>query len=205
MIKNDRQRSLAKKKADDARTLAAEAGGLNESVYGEFAEDLETQVKEYDAIKAGYCRSFEISELDDLPDALVKCRLARGWSQAQLADALGTAEQQIQRFEAGGYNRAALWRLAEALDALGYGFKGVVKPHSEQPSGSWEIKKPYSANRSMHAAVGALVTAWQNVSRPNGLPILHHCRDRGARFARRHLAYWARPEHCRGPESSNED
>ena len=41
---------------------------------------------------------------------LVKARIARGWTQRQLAEALGMADQQIQRYEANDYRSTSLAR-----------------------------------------------------------------------------------------------
>jgi HTH-type transcriptional regulator/antitoxin HigA len=57
--------------------------------------------------------------LRGLAEALVKARIARGWTQRRLSDELGVAEQQVQRYEATGYVAASLARLADVADALG--------------------------------------------------------------------------------------
>ena len=56
--------------------------------------------------------------LADLAALLVKARIARRWTQRQLADALGIAEQQMQRYEATGYRSASLARIGDVADAL---------------------------------------------------------------------------------------
>lgn len=43
---------------------------------------------------------------------------ARGWTQRQLADQLGIAEQQVQRYEAAGYRSASLARICDVAAAL---------------------------------------------------------------------------------------
>ncbi len=48
----------------------------------------------------------------------MKARIARRWTQRQLADALGVAEQQMQRYEATGYRSASLARISDVADAL---------------------------------------------------------------------------------------
>ena len=57
-------------------------------------------------------------DCDDLPDILIRARIARGMSQKELADFLGLKEQQIQRYEAERYRSASLDRLIEIADAL---------------------------------------------------------------------------------------
>ena len=50
-----------------------------------------------------------------------------GWTQRQLAEALGMAEQQIQRYEANDYRSTSLARLCDIANALGV----IVAPHAE--------------------------------------------------------------------------
>jgi transcriptional regulator with XRE-family HTH domain len=53
-----------------------------------------------------------------LPHGLIKARIARGFSQKELADKLGLKEQQIQRYEASDYETASFARLKEIVSAL---------------------------------------------------------------------------------------
>jgi HTH-type transcriptional regulator / antitoxin HigA len=83
------------------------------------AADLAVELAEYEQLRSGATRSFEADTLSDLSTLLVRARVARGWSQRQLAAELGIAEQQIQRYEANGYSTASLARLCEIANALG--------------------------------------------------------------------------------------
>ena len=71
-----------------------------------------------DRERSGTETSFESSTLAGLADALIKARIARGWTQADLAEALGVAEQQIQRYESSRYAGASLARLGDIAAAL---------------------------------------------------------------------------------------
>jgi len=82
------------------------------------AEDLRAEVAEYELLRSGVVSTFEASSLADLPILLVKARIARGWTQRDLADALGVAEQQVQRYESTGYRSASLARLCDVASAL---------------------------------------------------------------------------------------
>jgi transcriptional regulator with XRE-family HTH domain len=57
---------------------------------------------------------------------LIKARIAKGWSQRRLAEELGVAEQQIQRYESTGYTAASLARLCDVVAALGVDVREVV-------------------------------------------------------------------------------
>lgn len=82
------------------------------------ASDLRSELVEYEAMRSGNIGVFESPTRSGLAEALVKARIARGWTQRQLAEKLGTVEQQIQRYEATGYAPASLARLGEVATAL---------------------------------------------------------------------------------------
>jgi HTH-type transcriptional regulator/antitoxin HigA len=61
----------------------------------------------------------ELHSLSELPDLLIKARIARGYTQAELARRLKLKSQQIQRYEATRYrsvNFECLLKIAQALD-----------------------------------------------------------------------------------------
>lgn len=83
------------------------------------AGDLRAELDEYERLRSGAVSTFEGSSLAELATLLVKARIARGWTQRQLADALGIAEQQVQRYEATEYRSASLARICDVAAALG--------------------------------------------------------------------------------------
>jgi DNA-binding XRE family transcriptional regulator len=88
--------------------------------------DLEAEIAEYEQLRSGTIRSFEAGSLPELAVALVKARIAKGWSQRRLAEELGVAEQQVQRYESTGYTSASLARLCDVVAALGVDVREVV-------------------------------------------------------------------------------
>lgn len=82
------------------------------------ASDLRSEIDEYESLRSGEVSTFEASSLEDLATLLIKARIARGWNQSDLADALGVAEQQIQRYESTGFRSASLARLSDIANAL---------------------------------------------------------------------------------------
>jgi ribosome-binding protein aMBF1 (putative translation factor) len=82
------------------------------------ADDLRTELADYDVLRSGTIRTIEAPTLGGLADALIKARIARGWTQKRLAEQLGIAEQQVQRYEATSYAAANLARLGDIADAL---------------------------------------------------------------------------------------
>jgi HTH-type transcriptional regulator / antitoxin HigA len=82
------------------------------------ADDLRAELADYDQLRGGGLSTFDAASLEELSTVLVKARIARGWTQRQLADALGLAEQQIQRYEANDYRSTSLARLCDIANAL---------------------------------------------------------------------------------------
>ncbi|MPZ26107.1 MAG: helix-turn-helix domain-containing protein [Micromonosporaceae bacterium] len=83
------------------------------------ADDLRAELDEYERLRSGQVSTFEASSLAGLATLLVKARLARGWSQRRLAERLGVAEQQVQRYESTGYRSASLARILDVATTLG--------------------------------------------------------------------------------------
>lgn len=82
------------------------------------ADDLRAEIEDYDRLRSGAVSTFEAASVQELATLLIKARIARGWSQRQLADLLGIAEQQVQRYESTGYRSASLARISDVAAAL---------------------------------------------------------------------------------------
>ncbi len=132
MIQNERQYEVTKKKlADLQASLEAVQAKTRPDHVPEIVwrghqngilaliGDLRAELDEYEKLRAGESRHFPLASVfEDLPAALVRARIARGWTHKELAKALGTTEQQVQKDEAGGYARASLDRLQRVADVL---------------------------------------------------------------------------------------
>jgi len=81
-------------------------------------DDLNEQLAEYEALQSGEIKVVKIHSVAALPLALIKARIALGFTQEELAKRIGVAEQQIQRYEATDYEGANLTRSGEIIDAL---------------------------------------------------------------------------------------
>ncbi len=136
MIKNERQFRTTKTQAEAFRTALVGLGApdptsgveqlkwqLQHDAIKSQYEELKSELNDYEALQAHAHQSLEISSFDDLPDALVKARIAAGLTQRQLADRLGMKEQQVQRYESNGYLGANLSRIQEVVQALGIRLK----------------------------------------------------------------------------------
>lgn len=82
-------------------------------------EDLRQQLADYDALRSGHIQVLELDSLTQLPEALIRARIAAGLTQKALAKRLGMREQQVQRYEATHYAGVGLTRLQMVADALG--------------------------------------------------------------------------------------
>ncbi len=82
-------------------------------------EVLRGQIDRYEQLRDGRITGREITSLLDLPTALIEARIAANLTQRKLAERIGVAEQQIQRWEANGYSGVNLDRLQSIADALG--------------------------------------------------------------------------------------
>lgn len=140
MIQNEREYAATKKKLGMLAKSLAEAekhsnlelpdgvrqAGLNGIRF--LMEDLEAEVAEYERLRRGRVSSLSLpSVLDELPSLLARARIARGWTHRDLAKALGTTEQQVQKDERGGYERASLSRLRRVAQILGVRIGGRAK------------------------------------------------------------------------------
>lgn len=132
MIANERQYRIAKselrrfEEAIAAHAARKPRAGVAPRIHAAMGESLEseanelrTQIKRYEDLRDGRIRRRDIEGLLDLPLALVEARIAAGLTQRALAERLGLAEQQIQRWESSLYSGVGLERLQEVADAVG--------------------------------------------------------------------------------------
>lgn len=135
MIKNDRQYRLSKAQIREfeAAIAAIDRVGVPPEIDSRFAvvqknavqsqiDELNRDVQEYEALRAGHLTSFEAQSLDELPTLLVKARIARGVTHKDLAERLRIKEQQVQRWESNDFAGASLDNLKAVADALGVVF-----------------------------------------------------------------------------------
>ena len=131
MIKNERQYRITKAQAarfrqalqtlhdrpdDDLHPVLRAA---QEAAIRSQLADLEAEIADYDALTSGRPVRLELDSFAELPETLIRARIALGLTQRQLADRLGLKEQQIQRYEATNYASASLARVNQVIEALG--------------------------------------------------------------------------------------
>jgi transcriptional regulator with XRE-family HTH domain len=123
---------------------------------------LENEIAGYEALQRGV-EHVKITKLAELPEALVKARISRGWTQRELGRRMALAEQQIQRYESRLYRGVPLERLIEVADVLSLEFAGDV---TLQPI-ALEMS-PLDADAWRRASLALLLDA---VRRETGQPI----------------------------------
>lgn len=140
MIKNERQYRITQARVEEFRQGIAQSeqehrtSKLHPKLQQAQADalrsqlqSLERELREYEELKSGRHRVLTYASFDELPKALVQARIARGWTQKDLADRLGLDEQKIQDYEATDYQRASLARLREVVRALEIEIREEVK------------------------------------------------------------------------------
>ena len=127
MITNERQYAITKAQAAKFReALNAEAPkGMHPKALKAMRDgtqsqldELEEQLAEYEALRAGKLTTIKVDSLVGIGPALVKARIARRLTHKALAERMNLAEQQIQRYEATGYAGVSIERLQDVVDAL---------------------------------------------------------------------------------------
>jgi DNA-binding XRE family transcriptional regulator len=132
MIKNEREYRITKAHvagfeggliANDKREFPASVDpGMKKLMHDAIASEIEVlraQIDHCERLRDGHITSREITSLHELPIALIEARIAAALTQRQLAERIGVAEQQIQRWEANNYSGVGLDRLQSIADALG--------------------------------------------------------------------------------------
>jgi len=140
VIKNERQHRITKAQAEKFRAAIkelaatprprnvhqnlweAQKAGLRSQL-----QDLEAELREYQALKTSGPRTLELDSLDGLPKVLIQARIAAGLTQGDLAARLGVKPQQIQRYEASDYQTVSFARLREVARLLGLRIRESVR------------------------------------------------------------------------------
>lgn len=127
MIKNEKQYQITKKRLKEFQeSLTAVENTdmdelnreLHEGALKSQIDELTQEIREYELLKKQEATHI-ITSFVDFPEALIKGRIAHGWTQADLAQKIGMREQQIQRYEACNYSTACFPRLITIAETMG--------------------------------------------------------------------------------------
>lgn len=137
MIQNERQYKVSQTKLRELEQASVNMN-LQDSIhprqllsqqksYDKLITRLKQEIAEYEELKSGTVNGLQIEDINDLPIALIKARIASGMTQKELAEKIGTQEQQIQRYEADRYAAISFERMMKIAEALGISLKGTVE------------------------------------------------------------------------------
>ena len=137
MITNERQYAITKAQAERFKESLAKADAPDQELHPKVRkamqeglrsqlQDLENEIAEFEKLRDGKITTIVVNSIVDIAVALIQARIARNWTQKQLAEKLDLPEQQIQRYESTRYKGAAVERLQEVADALGVRVQEVV-------------------------------------------------------------------------------
>jgi HTH-type transcriptional regulator/antitoxin HigA len=134
MLINERQYEVEKRKVaelENARqkALDKQAGGSTDRLHllqlEEMLAGMRAEMEEFMRLKEGNVSSLEISSMPDMGKVLIKARIAKGWTAADLAGRIKLLDwsedfnaEQIGQLEATFYQDASLAMLALTFDAL---------------------------------------------------------------------------------------
>jgi ribosome-binding protein aMBF1 (putative translation factor) len=132
MMKNERQYNITKARAGrfaealssidnsaeqeqvDPALIKSERDGVEALL-----ADLKQEINQYEELESTKTFISTSISLEDIPNSLIRARIASGLTHKELARKLELKEQQIQRYEATDYSGANLTRIEDIVDALG--------------------------------------------------------------------------------------
>ncbi|MDQ7822549.1 MAG: helix-turn-helix transcriptional regulator [Candidatus Eremiobacteraeota bacterium] len=138
MIRNKKQLSTARMQLTHMEQARAQsqgestAGRLGPEIFKAMIAGMDAQIEELRQEIAEYERlerepAILVRSLEDLPEALIKARIARRLTQKELAAMLRLKPQQIQRYESTRYQSASLRRVLQVGEALGVRLDGELR------------------------------------------------------------------------------
>ena len=127
MILNERQYKVTKGQINKLTSALDNArisgGGLSPRVFEAMVIGIESQIealkgqlREYDTLRDASV--LHMPSINKLGQILTKARVARGYTQKELASKLGMQPQQIKKYEAEEYQCASLRRILDIVKAL---------------------------------------------------------------------------------------
>jgi HTH-type transcriptional regulator / antitoxin HigA len=147
-ILNQRDYRLAKARLAQLQEARAPRALLDESTGGLSAditearrlalraehERLREEIRAYESLRSQVVSSHQTIDSSDLGMLPIFARIARGWSQKQLADVLDLKEQQIQRYESERYAGVSLTRYERILEVLTVELQAKLSDVAAEPA-----------------------------------------------------------------------
>jgi ribosome-binding protein aMBF1 (putative translation factor) len=126
MIENQLQYRVTKAKLQDLLSaqkaleqdgITGKALAVRQAALKSLTEELQLELLAFENLKSQALPN-TLKQLEQVAEDLIKARVARGYTQAQLAAKLNLKPQQIQRYEASRYASASLARVLEVARVL---------------------------------------------------------------------------------------
>ena len=136
MISNERQLKVAMRKHDEILKAMQALSSEDRAVLERLGDDVRKEIDDYVSIRNQIVNVFKLDSFDDLGQAVIRARVARGWTQRELAERLGVSEQMVQKDEHQEYENIGLSRLGDILDVLNYDLTGSLNP-THLPPRQW--------------------------------------------------------------------
>jgi len=118
-LENALNASKAAKARMAPRVYTAMVAGIQSQI-----DELKGQLREYEELEKA--TALDLRSAEELPDVLIRARVARGYTQKDLAERLKLKPQQIQKYEATRYRSASLNRVLEVMKALGLDLQAKI-------------------------------------------------------------------------------
>jgi len=145
MIKNDRQYEYTKNKLhefkEDLKAIRKKYSSDKNKVtllsqgYIEHIAQLETEIEEYEKMKKlPLPKVLRVHNLGEINHQLVRLRLAKGLTQAQLAARIGCKQADISRLEREEYQGYTIGQLEKIVTSLDVEIELTFIPRREQPA-----------------------------------------------------------------------
>ena len=129
MIKNEKQYKITKKKLQVLYEEIDRIKAGHEHLPAKdeltlvslelFQQQLENQIDTYDLLKELNSPFLKERSIEDLPELLIEFKIRQGLTQKDFARIAGMKEQQLQRYEAEGFNSISFKNLLKILHAVG--------------------------------------------------------------------------------------
>jgi len=158
MISNERQLAVAQQKLQALKSTEAQVGRDDAEAYAALIKEVQREIDDYLAVRDGHVNLFPVTSVDDLSRSVIRARVARRWSQKDLAEALDVREQQVQKDEGRQYENVGLAKLADTVDVLGYQLVGTLRP-THLPVQHWRGPNEFQSQTIFGTAVRDAATA----------------------------------------------
>lgn len=151
MILDDKQYAGAKEKLDLLNHSIAQFSANEDTKHDQlkkveldalkvFATQIHEEIEEFEGLRTGKYIPPNTYNFSDIPNILIKTRIARGWSQQKLAEFTHTKLRHLQLYEAELYIGASYSKKMQIAEKLGIDLSGCILSQSDETPSSTSNK-----------------------------------------------------------------